>query len=246
MSRLKTYLILFITAAAVYGCKRQDIGEYENDPGLYFFRGTVIDKSHTSDSLTYSFFFAPDDYTRDTVYIDLRAMGLRSAQARPFTMIQIDTALAYAKAEPGIHFIPFDSPEIKDLWWMPANSVQFFMPVILLRDQSLGQTKVELKLAVGENSYFKQGVNRQTTFRIIFTSKIEQPTKWSQWSAAFGDWGERKMWFIINYLGITDFDDYSTDDTYKIYLKSVAQKQLAKYNAVNPTLVEADGTPVTF
>lgn len=246
MLKFKTYIVLIIAAAVVYGCERQDIGEYENDPRLYFFKGKVSDKSHTTDSMIYSFFFAPDSYTQDTVYLDLRIMGLSSNQARPFTMTQIEPDV-YTKAEAGKHFVPFDNEKIKESWWMPANQVQYFMPIILLRDKSLSEQRFELQLMVEENAYFKAGITLQSTFRIIFTSKAEKPTTWDNyWKTPFGTWGERKMWFVMNYLGITDFDDYSTDYAYNTYLKSVAQKQLAAYNANNPTLVEADGTKVTF
>lgn len=244
-------IIQYTIAAALfaglfYACEREDIYEYDNDPRLYFYKARWSSDAQQADSVVYSFFFAPEGWVRDTVYIDLRAMGLKTDYPRPFTLIQSNTGAADA-AVSGKHYVPFDSEEIKNLWQMPAGRVQYWVPVILLKDPSLATDKVELKLRIAENEYFKTGIDTLLNYRVLFTSRAEEPANWSTyWRYVFGTWGERKMWFVMKYLDIEDFSITSSDYAYRGVLTSIAQKQLEAYNANNPTLTEADGTPVTF
>lgn len=232
------------------GCEQLDVNRYENDPRLYFFNGYDNTRTPTyyhQDSIAQSFFLLPAEQERDTVFIVLETMGMPSDEPRPFRLVQTNEGEPDA-AVSGKHYLPFDSEEMKRNMMIPAGAVRYYMPLIVLRDPSLEISKVRLKIGIGENEYFKQGIDEELEFMVTITATAEEPPTWDDWY--FGDWGPKKMWFVINYVGITDFMDVSEDSAYLNYLKAFAIQKLREYNADpgNPDtpLTEADGTVVTF
>lgn len=246
------YILAMLLGLGMAGCEKQEAERYENDPRLYFFRGVDYNRKpvfQQFDSITQSFFVLPEKQNRDTVYIAIETMGMTSGEARPFRLIQTNADSAGA-AVAGTHYVDFNSEEMRKNMIIPAGSVRYFMPLILLRDPSLEHSKVRLNLAIAENEHFKVGINARSKFLITITALAEPPANWRSWSGTFGNWGSKKMWFLINYVGITDFSTVPTDYAYLNYLKAVAIEKLQAYNAdVNnedAPLTEADGTPVTF
>lgn len=236
------------------GCHLESVEEYENEPRLYFFKGNYnLGEWVQEDSITHSFFSVPELQKRDTVWIDIRTMGYLGEEARTFKIVQTNLGESDA-AVPGTHYIGFDDPSIAELMKMPARAFRYLMPVILLRDPSLETATVRIKMGVAKNENFGVGIDTLSHFLITTTSVPAKPTTWdSHWKVSFGTWGAKKMWFIMNYVGITDFEDISAldDYTYRMYLKTMAQDKLEEYNANenNPDrpLMEADGiTEVKF
>ena len=104
------------------------------------------------------------------------------------------------------------------------------IPVIFLRDVSLKTEKRRLEMTIVENDYFKRGIDADCDFMIQTTELAEEPTNWaSTWKSYFGEWSSQKMWFIVTYLGLDDFEaEY--DAGYKKYLKQKAHSKLNEYN----------------
>ena len=232
------------------GCEQKDVNRYENDPRLYFFNGYDNTRTPTyyhQDSIAQSFFLLPAEQERDTVFIVLETMGMISDEPRPFRLVQTNEGEPDA-AVAGKHYLPFDSEEMRQNMMIPAGAVRYYMPLIVLRDPSLETSKVRLKLGIVENEYFKLGINEELEFMVTITATAEEPPTWNSWS--FGDWGAKKMWFVINYVGISDFADVPEDYAYRRYLKTLAIQKLREYNAdpnnTDTPLTEADGTVVTF
>lgn len=56
-------------------------------------------------------------------------------------------------------------------------------------------------------SIFKPGIDADCNFMVQTTELAEMPENWnSAWKTYFGDWSSQKMWFIVNYLGLDDFE----------------------------------------
>ncbi|MDR0544061.1 MAG: DUF4843 domain-containing protein [Odoribacteraceae bacterium] len=240
-----------ILAIATVACAEEEIKDYAGDAALYFYRGSY-QTIHVfqRDSVFYSFLATANE--RDTLYIDTRVMGYPVDRPREITLRQIDANDPLA-AIPGTHYVAFNDPAIKPLMYMPANATSYRLPVILIRDASLQQQIVNLRLQIVENSDFKIGIEKQATFQIKFSDQFLPATNWRPgssvgWFTVFGEYGKQKHWFLHTQVGFTDFDaDVSTYPlAVRKFYNQQAREKLAAYNAVNPVLKEDNGQEVYF
>lgn len=251
MKRNIFYIVILLFPLWFFGCERHDVEKYENDPRLYFFKGNYnLGEFIQGDSTAHSFFVQPDGQNLDTVWVDIRTMGFPADYPRPMKIAQIHTDRGNA-AVAGKHYVSFDSEEMQKNLLMPANAVRCLLPVIVKRDPSLETSRVRIEMAVVENEYFKVGIDTLSKFIVTTTARAEKPALWdSYWKHMFGDFGAKKLWFLIHYVGLTEFDAYLSDSGYRYYLQSKAIQVLENYNAdVNHQdrpLRETDGTLVTF
>ena len=98
------------------------------------------------------------------------------------------------------------------------------------------------------NEYFIQGIKDRVVYVLKITGKATKPANWdspNSYLATFGEWGQEKMRFIIDYVGYNTFDETLITD-YRYYLQLKAREKLAEYEAVKGPIYEADGTRVTF
>lgn len=255
MKRYKLYLLLGIALGWLFsGCQEKEIYRYENDPRLYFFKGIIYYPNNTSfiqrDSVKQTFFVKPDSQKRDTVWVDVRTMGFPTNYPRPVKLVQSNIGEPDA-AIPGVHYVAFDDEELREKMCIEAGNVRQFIPVVLLRDPSLEQAIFRIKMDIAPNDYFAVGMDTLAHFQVTTTAMPDKPSLWnSYWSGFFGDYGTKKMWFLVNYVGLKDFNTRITDRGYLAYLRAKAVEALAVYNADerNPDrpLKEADGNPVKF
>lgn len=242
--RIATILI-FLLIVGTIGCKENTALEYENDPALYFENSYYTQQ----DSIAHTFFIQPDDQMRDTVFVEILTMGYPTNTDRPFILEQTNAGKPGA-AVAGKHFVAFDDPEMLEHLKIPKGSVRKSFPLIVLRDPSLELEEVRIELKIGENEYFRSGIDEWTNFVVKTTSMAVKPTNWdSYWKYYFGiTWGSVKMKFIIDNTGFTEFDGGSLNSDYTNYLSSKVKQKLLEYNTNHPDepLSEADGTLVTF
>lgn len=248
MKTVYYYLGMLLFASALTGCKENTALEYENDPCLYFYNGSDRDGFVQKDSAAHTFFVLPNAQMRDTVWIDVCTMGYPEDTDRPFELVLTNADKPNA-AVPGKHFVAFDDESIKKYYVLPAGKVRYRMPIIILRDASLNTSTIRFELTIGENAYFKPGINKLAKFVLTTTASAAKPGNWDKgWEYQFGVWGPVKMKFIIDYVGLTDFSVRPSDFGYLSYLAGKAKQKLFEYNQAHPgnELEEADGTPVEF
>ena len=240
-------ILIFLLVVGTISCKENTALDYENDPALYFENGTYSQK----DSIAHTFFIQPNDQMRDTVFVEILTMGYPIDSDRPFVLEQANAGQPGA-AIAGKHFVAFDDPEMLEHLKIPKGSVRKSFPLIVLRDPSLELEEVRIELKIGENEYFRPGIDVWTNFVVKTTAMAVKPTTWdTYWKYTFGPtWGSVKMKFIIDNTGFSDFDGGYLASDYGDYLGSKVQQKLLEYNA-NPNnpdrpLQEADGTIVTF
>ncbi len=247
-------LIGFMASVLLHtGCQEQDMMQYTNDPAIYFANETS--SSYNSylttqhDSINHSFFIYGSSVTRDTVHVLIRTMGMPVDYDRPVSLVQTNVGQSDA-AVPGVHFVPFDNPEVKDSICIPAGTVYQFVPIIVLRDESLASSEVRLELALEANEHFRQGIDAYRNFLVTTTDEAVKPSNWdTRWRYYFGaSWGTEKMRFIIQVTGYTDFENIPSDFSYLTWLGDTAKQALLEYNQAHPDdpLCETDGTPVSF
>lgn len=228
-----------VAFASLTSCSDNEPIAYENNPALY------IDNDK---DISFSFFYSTNKNGRDTVYAKVHAMGYVSDQPRAFTLYQKNAGDADA-AQPGTHYVAFDTDEMKKLMVMPAGKSEYELPIILLQDKSLDTRVVKLKVGIRPNENFTSGIKEKDSLMVSFSSQAMKPTNWDDWYYAFGaSWGTVKMKFIIENTGLTNFDNVPTDTDYKSYLNTKLRSKLFDYNQAHPDapLAEADGTLVDF
>lgn len=233
--------------AGLFGsCVHQNPGDYSDDARIYFLNEVKVQQ----DSIAVSFFAAMDGSEYDTVWIDVRTMGYLADYDRPLNL-RVSNEGEKGAAVAGKHYVGFDDSHIKTAYCIPAGKVKTKIPVVLIKDPSLNTSEVRLELSLETNEYFQRGYEPWCQFTVISTAKAVKPASWETWwKTAFGDWGPKKMEFIILYVGFNEFDDDSYDAAFRDYLMNKAKKKLKEYNE-NPEnegtpLKEEDGTLVVF
>lgn len=229
MKEINKWLV-FVLFVSLWGCEQHEAQMYEDAARICFARGE--DGGGQQDSILQSFFVIPETQMRDTVWVEVALMGFPVNAERPLKIVQVNQDRAMA-AVAGLDYVAFDDDEVRGLMVMGANQVVAKVPVILLRNSSLKTEKKRLEMVIEENDFFKRGIDADCNFMIRTTELAEIPENWdAMWKSYFGEWTSRKMWFVVNYLGLNDFEE-EYDAGYKKYLKQKAHSKLNEYNRVH-------------
>lgn len=199
-----------------------------------------------------SFVYDPEDFVRDTIYVPVVGMGFVRDYDRPiaFEQVMLNPDSVY-NAEAGVHYVPFDDPEVKHLMVLPAGKASTDVPIIVLRDRSLRDTSSMLRLRFRENEYFKLGDLDRAEVLVEIGDMPMQPKRF----LLMGTYGKVKHRFLINTFGLRFDDEFfelvEKDPQLGRYYNTKAKEELKKLNAERATqglgpLKEADGTEVKF
>lgn len=250
-------------------CSTDELELYDQKKGMLSF---APDESAIK---TYSFMSRPEGVMRDTVWFTVNLIGFTSDRDRYYELEQIipeptkDTLPSTTPstppsvmAEAGKHFVPFDSPEVRQALRFPANAITAQVPVILLRDPSLKQEEVTLRFKLKESSDFNIGYKEYQHRTLKFSDKLVKPNLWV--SYFLGTYGPVKHSFMIQATGENWDDDYLrklgflpggyVEVARQAYVMNLVKKLYKKLAAENKArqargekvLSEADGSPVTF
>lgn len=241
MNKIYICVFIFMVILLFSACEEKNVELYKNEPALYFFRGTdYANNFRQYDSLSYSFFVKGVARGRDTVYVQLRTMGLPVDKPRAVKLVQTNIGAKDA-AVAGTHYVAFDDVVVASHMVMPAGAVVANIPVVILRDPSMKKQEFLLSLEIERNENFEVGLEDQKIFRIKISDMTFKPSNWFLWEDFFGDWGSVKMWFIINYVGVSDFDNYSQYPRAMLdFYKMKASQKLEEYNKNNNTILMED------
>lgn len=246
--KIKYGLYFLITVLSYTGCTQNAIDAFNDGNSLFFFRGEANSKGHTQmDSMSYSFFLSKS-LQIDTLWVDVQLTGIPSGMNRPIPIGQANAGQAGA-AVAGTHYVAFNDPGISDRIVMPANQVKASIPIILKRTADMDAAEFRLDLTLTANEYFITGIKNRTSYTVKITAQAIKPALWdnaNSFKSVFGDWGQEKMRFIIDYVEYSDFDEIPNND-YRTYLRIKARAKLAEYEAEHGPLYEADNvTRVIF
>lgn len=129
--------------------------------------------------VTKTFIYDNSDVDRDTVYIPMRTMGFVTEYDRPIGIEQAEAVFEEgvegANAVPGVHYVPFDDPEYQKFAVVKAGQAEAQLPVILLRDPSLENEEVTLRIRIVQNEAFAP-INEEDSEKLVtFSDMIMQP-----------------------------------------------------------------------
>lgn len=199
-----------------------------------------------------TFVYDPEDMVRDTVYVPVNSMGFVRDYDRYFKVEQIlENADSVFNAEPGVHYISFDDPEVSRMMYIPAGEMEAYVPIIALRAPSMKDTVTVLHLRIIASDDFLPGDPDRIDQTVEIGDQLMKPQRW----VIFGDYGYEKHRFLIEHFDM-NFDDetfelFIADIQYARYIKDKAKNLLAEENAEREArgegpLTERDGTIVSF
>ncbi len=154
------------------------------------------DASGTFGDYSYSFVWSPASTTRDVVYLPIRVMGGPADVDRHVMIEQVsEYDITYTKdhwgyvtdsvvtertdkAVAGKHYVPFNSPEYEQLLTIPAGEVSSQIGIIVLRDASLSNEKVRLRIRLKPTEDFELGESKYLERTITISDMLEQPSNW--------------------------------------------------------------------
>ena len=195
------------------------------------------------------------DITQDTVWIEVTTMGFLSDQNRTVELEQVATG--EEDAVPGVHYVAFDDPSLLAKSYVPAGQNIASVPIVVLRDASLDEHDVVLKIAVKDNGVFKPGYEEFSTRTLHISSQLAKPGNWDvTMDFLFGAYTPAKHALMIEWTGELWDDAYveelnNGDYGYMEYLGQWMKDKLAEENqkrldAGMDIYREPDGTPVSF
>lgn len=157
------------------------------------------DPGGTFGDYSYSFVWSGDRVERDTVFFPIHVMGGPADVDRTISIEQVsEFDISYSKdrwgnvidstvtersdkAVPNKHYVAFDNDAYKALLTIPAGKVASQIGIILLRDASLKESKVRLRIRLKPNSDFLLGDAKYLERTIAFSDKLEKPSNWDRY-----------------------------------------------------------------
>lgn len=199
-------LMAGLSLLAAVACNDDDLAKYDTpDCRLNFLYYASDSTSLKTQSVTdemrkYSFSFVLSsavEAERDTVWFDVETMGFLADEERPVALRQIPVE-GVKNAEPGVHYVAFDDPEVTALCRIEKGKSRGRIPVILLRAEELEEVTVVLKFGFQENEYFIPGYEGLDSRTMEITDRLSQPTNW------YTRYGQGRGWCIANKIGHYD------------------------------------------
>ncbi len=239
-------LIAFALVILVTACSQEDLMIF-NGENLLLFGGADssdylldFEDSFTDTVRTYSFVYFPQETTQDTVFFNVYVSGNKSAKDRYFELEQVEME-GVENAVEGVHFLPFNSAERKDLQIVKAGEVKGRCGVVLLRDESLQSKDVVLRFQLKENSDFGLTDPAYTWRKLVISDQLVQSNAWddSVSKMFLGRYSKVKHRFMIEVSGLLWDDECFEEVTKNYYIlleywKSRFKKELALYNQAHP------------
>jgi hypothetical protein len=228
-------------------CRERVVHRYESENSVYFFKGADLYNTFVQeDSLLYNFATKENSRQKDTLHLRVLTAGFLADRERPVLLAQVNHG-GTTDAVAGTHYVDFGDPGISDRMVVLAGNERAELPVVLLRDPSLRSQEARIVIELRENAYFKVVMPDLSRFVIKITDMITRPSNWdSIWQFYLGNWGPEKMRFLVEYVGIADFEGLH-DASEMLFYRSKATEKLLEYNNTHEEpLAEANGVLVTF
>jgi hypothetical protein len=259
------YILFSIFLGALYSCEKVSLGEYTGEPYVDFFGdddGNQILQSHEV-----LFYYKKANVLRDTIYLPLVARAMVPSKdcqvmLRAFFNTAQDGFLSAGKeAVAGVHYVPFDSDEMKKLLTFHSGKLLDSIPIILLRDASLKEEMYRLTIRLVDTEDIKATDKREdtdvnhTSVVIYISDRLSQPKNWLDYGFFLGNYGYSKHDFIVRHSNqkwdYNFIEDISSDEYIKYYYlykfrNELKEENLDRENRGLGKLAEKDGTLVEF
>ena len=229
------YFFLFFLPILMLSCQNE--GFYYQDEARVRLEGPY-EWALGTDSLDYSFAFYPSSITETAMNMTLFVMG-------NITDYERSAKIEIVKGETSASEDQYSLPtEIK----VPANTYAIPFTIVLKRTSDLSTKNVRLRIRIVDTGDFHVGVVEHNGFTIKWNDMLSKPRNWDELNEFFGVFSLVKFRFIIDTLGVGEFNidtmSWGQLNNYRIVMKNA----LTAYNEAhtgNP-LKDENGQLVSF
>lgn len=253
MKKLIYILIGLVLLSPFFTSCEKDLPVFGEEKGRLNFE---YERELLRDSIVrYSFTYGPVETMIDTVWLVVNTIGVPATHNRTLALQQLVTGDNDATS--GVHYVPFDDPELVDrFYYVPAGAITTRIPIVLKRDASLKTENYTLRVGFKPNEEFDYGSKEFSFKRIIIADQLVKPKNWYVCcDYFFGEYGPVKHQFMINvsgekwddeYVDTVVYSYYQGDQNYLFYYAQKMYRALNEYNATHERLCEEGGIPVAF
>ena len=243
-----TYLFILFLGIASTGCQEEK-GFLFQDVTRISFR----QKESGNYEMTYSLICGTKN--RDNVYLPVSISGRTADHDRQIEVVQIpgyDVTCNYDdqgyltdsiitewsnSAVAGKHYIAFDDAEAKALLKIKAGEITGYVPVIVLRDNSLKTEKVRLRIQLVASNDLELGQAKNLIMLLNISDQLEQPVNWTRYSTAqsyLGTYSKPKHELMIKVLQVKVDEEWleqmANDRPNLIFWRGKFQEALNAFN----------------
>lgn len=242
------WVCLFLLLAA---CEENDRLPFSVAPSVYFNEqvqgaGVVVDIKQRG----FSFAGQASTVVQDTVWIVSKVIGYKADTDRRFKAVVVGDSSAAPVRNDTTYYRVLDGI-------IPAGAVDGALPVVFYRTRWIQDTTLQVTVQIvdAEGYELKAGTPGNLVFTVYWSDRLVKPANWDASLAFFfGPYSTAKYQFIIDVLGIAEFDIYSRFNptgkytTIEMYdFRSRMKEALQVYNdAHDPDMTDETGTLVTF
>ena len=221
-------------------------------------------------AIRFSFIYHPE-LIETTIWVEVQTSGFLSDKDKTFEVeqvkatadnvfTQLPAGTVVKNAESGVHFKPFDDPEIKKHMFVPAGSATAKFPIVFYRHPDMKTDKVYLRLKIKENSNFKESFPKNRYAVVEISDMLTKPATWDFANGFAGTYSRAKHEFMIKVATWTideawfedNFKSYETNDQgYVFYLSNFFTSELVKENDARlargeDVIKDENGNPIFF
>ena len=215
-------LYLMVGLVLLFSCEENEDGYYDNIPRIYF--------PEETDSLSFSFGDKVAEYTRHTIKVTVKMMGLNAVKEMKFKVV-LNKELS--TAEEGVHFSPIQ-PE----YTLAVDSVNAYVPIELIRD-NLSEDEVTYKIVLDleANADFELGSKENLRAVVTFNNYLEEPSWWMNMFVMYTVNYHRGMYQrLIAYFGEPLTEEFCNNNYLKVML--VFKREVYDYAQEHPDLTQ--------
>jgi len=248
---LFAWLLIFLA-----GCKKEEVSTFDTSyTALNIWVGTSVGAVY--ESATYNYSYA---YEEGAVTFYAQISGLPASYDRTFRLEAFggDSALMANTVRTEDYVIPAGA--VGGTYQVYFNTQRLSDPTLFANEDGV------IYFRMASNNLFSIGSENHQTFKVILKNSLAKPTNWDSanypsrpLSKFFGTYSRVKYQFMIEHLGLRDFEvNYNAQtaydeeknvvsNSYAIYLLQVMQRALKDYNDTHDTpLTDEQGNLVTF
>jgi hypothetical protein len=257
MKRTIIYLYSIIAALFVLtSCEKAELESFDTSySALNIWVGTQAGAVY--DNATYNYSYA---YEEGSVTFYAQVSGVVTSYDRTFRLEVFgkDSSLVAPTVRTEDYVIPAGS--------IGGEFKVYFNTQKLASKDLFSETDGEVQFRVVPSDIFSIGTEKHQQFTVVLKNYLAKPSNWDSanyprvaLSKYFGTYSRVKYQFMIEHLGLIDFEinynaQTSYDETtnvvsaaYAVYLQQCVQQALEAYNNTHDTpLMDEYGVPVTF
>lgn len=228
----------------------------------------------TTEDYPFSFVWLDESITTAVVKLPIKVIGGPQDVERALDAVQVeefDVTYKYdskgyvvdstvtAKPNPaqsGMHYVPFNDSQAKELMKVKANLVTDSLQVIVKRDASLATAKYRLRVKLQATADFEVGESKYLERTIVVSDMLEQPTNWKSGYSAYnylGSYSVPKHELMIRVLQSVQGSDArldndwinkgNSDPTIFVYWRGKFNEELERFNS-DPENIASGAAPL--